>query len=88
MVVDIHKHLGPRRIYPDFAAVLHKVRAVYSKAYAEGSTGPQRSWWIRTESGTVLIGHSWPVYVNRPGGEQYLRLKTDLDQWDRNIIPR
>ncbi len=88
MVADLYKKLGPRRVYPNFEAVLREVRLVYPLAYAEGSTGPQRSWWVATATGTVLIGHSWPLYASRPDGEQYLRLKTNLDQRDRNITPR
>jgi hypothetical protein len=87
MPIDIHKELGRRQIFRDFEAVLRKVRSVYPEAYAEGSTGPERSWWIRTDDGMILIGHSWPIRSSKPQNEQYLRLKTDLDEWDRNVTP-
>lgn len=69
---DLHPELGAKQRFEDFEAVVDAVRAVWATAYAEGSTGPERSWWVRDGSGAaVLVGHSWPV---RGSHEIWLRL--------------
>jgi hypothetical protein len=78
MVKDIHQNLGPKTFVPDdWEALILRVRAIWPDAWAEGSTGPERSWWTRDESAPdydgiwALIGHSWP----KKTGGYWLRLK-------------
>lgn len=35
------------------------VRRSYPKTYMEGSTGFQRSFWIRSDGASLLVGHAW-----------------------------
>lgn len=59
---DDHPDLGSRQQVASFDDVRDAVRRVWPVAYAEGSTGTERSWWVRTEGGEArLIGHSWQV---------------------------
>lgn len=57
------------------ADVLGYVREVWPTAYREGSTGSERSWWIRTDGQeAVLVAHSFPV-----------RGRDDTEMWVRRL---
>lgn len=58
---DIHgDELGERQRVSSYEAAADAVRSVWPRAYAEGSTGAERSWWVRDGSETTLVAHSWP----------------------------
>lgn len=67
---DRYQELGPKILVHGFEAAMIKVREVWPKAYQEGSTGFERTWW----SGRELVGHHWPVRARDPE-RLWLRLK-------------
>ncbi len=75
--VDIHKELGQKQTVDSEEAVLSLVRDHYPNAFQEGSTGPQRTWWIRQDKEIILIGHSW---LNR-AGKYSVRVNRKTDEF-------
>lgn len=54
---DQHPELGPRLRMGSMKDCLNAVLALYPDAYAEGSTGAERSFWVHGK----LVAHAWPV---------------------------
>lgn len=62
MLKDIHKDLGTKSRVSSIEEALFRVREHWPEAYLEGSTGYQRSFWVREGSGEAeLVGHSWEI---------------------------
>lgn len=69
---DRYHSLGAKRRVTDFDDALIKVREHFPKAYAEGSTGPERTFWVRQDpdnpfdAPSDLVAHFWktPVKVH------------------------
>jgi hypothetical protein len=74
MMKDIHPDLGPRKRVSSIEDALANVRKVWPSAWMEGSTGFQRSFWIRGADGLgALVGHCWEI---RGRSDQFwLRIK-------------
>ena len=54
---DLHPELGKRQRVASLDECLGLVRVAYPNAYMEGSTGVERSFWVRGN----LVAHAWPV---------------------------
>lgn len=53
--------LGPAVLVEGgFEGALAHVRELWPTASAEGSTGPERTFFVKTEEGSGLVGHYWP----------------------------
>jgi hypothetical protein len=62
MLKDIHPDLGPRSRVSSIEEALTHVRKVWPSAWREGSTGFQRSFWVKDAGGeAVLVGHCWEI---------------------------
>lgn len=68
--------LGPKTKHVDADAVRAAVQHVWPKAYAEGSTGWERSWWVADPEGgdPVLVAHHWPVDRRWRSEEMFARI--------------
>ena len=65
---DRYPEIGPKEWVPDLWAAQGRVRAVYPKAACEGSTGPERTFWINGPDGQRdCIAHTWPRARNAKG---------------------
>jgi hypothetical protein len=54
---DLFPELGPKRRYGCFEDCLAVVRAYHPTVHAEGSCGPERTFWV----GRRVVGHCWVV---------------------------
>ena len=45
---------------PDIETALIQVRSAYPKAYVEGSTGRERSFWVGTDNGSQIVALAKP----------------------------
>jgi hypothetical protein len=62
MLKDIHPDLGPRSRISSIEEALAHVRKVWRSAWIEGSTGFQRSFWVKGAGGdAVLVAHCWEI---------------------------
>jgi hypothetical protein len=71
--IDRYPHLGPKRVISTWESVIDFVRVTYPNAYAEGSTGAERSWWIPGKP-AIHIGHSWPINERNSRSAYFVRL--------------
>lgn len=62
--------LGPAKRVASFEAALDAIREFYPNAYVEGSTGPERSFWVENEA----VGIAWPIRVRNPELGYFVRL--------------
>jgi hypothetical protein len=70
---DLHPDLGPRQRIVSAELALRLVREVWPGAYAEGSTGPERSWWVKTDDEPLLVAHHWQI---RRSPDFWLRIRS------------
>jgi hypothetical protein len=62
MLKDIHKDLGPKTRVSSTEDALARVRQRWPAAFAEGSTGYQRSFWIHGDDREAeFVGHCWEI---------------------------
>lgn len=54
---DLHPELGPRGRVHGIEQALAQVRDRHPAASMEGSTGAERSFWVKG----LLVAHAWPV---------------------------
>jgi hypothetical protein len=76
-VLDRYKYLGKKEWVADWDSLVLRVRSVWTDAWQEGSTGPERSWWTKDETAPDalrLIGHSFP----KKTGGYWLRLRSKV----------
>lgn len=57
---DRYSFLAPRILVADFEAALLTVRKIWPTAYAEGSTGAERTFYVGLSDGAGLVAHCWP----------------------------
>lgn len=57
---DRYSFLGPRTLVADFEAALATVRRTWPTAYAEGSTGAERTFYVGTSDNAGMVAHCWP----------------------------
>lgn len=57
---DRYTFLGTRVLVADFGAALAAVRATWPTAYAEGSTGAERTFYVVRDEKAGLVAHCWP----------------------------
>ena len=69
---DRYPELGPRQRANSFEDCLARVRAVYADVFVEGSTGAERTFWIRVGQDKQLVAHAWPV--SRVPDSMWLRI--------------
>lgn len=72
MSKDRYKFLGEKTRVKDFDEALSRVREVWERAGAEGSTGPERTFFVSVEKDLGLVAHCWPVRGKRD--EMFLRI--------------
>lgn len=60
--LDRYPELGPKLTAATEMEAMTMVRAVWSQAYKEGSTGYERTWWV----GKELVAHQWPKSARAP----------------------
>ena len=56
-----YPHLGQARPAKDFESALVAVRHRWPGAFAEGSTGAERTFYVMHAGDSALVGHCWPV---------------------------
>ena len=65
---------GKKTRMSSFEACVTHVQALFPRAYAEGSTGYERTFWL----GGELIGHAWPTNPRTTVlGAMWLRVRQD-----------
>lgn len=74
--VDRYPELGPKVRISGFEDALDKVRARYPAAYAEGSTGSERTWFVGRPPDRRHVAHHWETRV----GGWWLRMTDDLER--------
>lgn len=72
MTLDIHPDLGRKQRVGSIEDALTVVRTVWPRAWMEGSTGYQRSFWVSGSDGAELVGHCWEV--RGKSGDLWLRV--------------
>jgi hypothetical protein len=60
MRMDRYPFLGRKIPVADLDAALAHVRLTWPKAGMEGSTGPERTFFVSVEGGLGLVAHCWP----------------------------
>ncbi len=62
-----YPELGPKRRVTSLEEAMQSVKNRYPQAYSEGSTGPERSFWVDGR----FVAYAWPV---RGKNEFWLRV--------------
>lgn len=76
---DRYPELGPKRRISGPEEALALVRAAHPTAGAEGSTGSERTWMVRTPDGARLVAHHWnPWRRGRTREIWWLRMVDDI----------
>lgn len=75
---DRYPEIGPKyRVDAD--EVLPFIRKHFPTAHAEGSTGPERTWWVpdlsRDVTGVRMVAHSFPATTRWPQGDYFVRIE-------------
>lgn len=68
---------GPYLRFNSLEGALLYARNVFPQLYVEGSTGFERTFWVRTDNEPTLIGHAW--MTGRKKEVWHLRLKDILN---------
>jgi hypothetical protein len=74
--MDRYKKLGKKMEIdaPEQARLL--VQEYWPNAFQEGSTGPERTWWVRAGGETMLVAHHWQ---EPRSGKWFLRRAVDMN---------
>ena len=65
MTRDRYPDLGPKEDLSSFDSALERVREAWPEAWQEGSTGLERTWWVREGATTRCIAHHWETRKGR-----------------------
>lgn len=68
---------GPYVRFNSFESAFLYARNVFPQLYVEGSTGPERTLWLKTDDEPLLVGHVW--MTGRSKEVWHLRLKDILN---------
>jgi hypothetical protein len=68
---DRYQFLGAKTRVRSFDEALVAVRVVWPGAFVEGSTGAERTFFVRSGGDLGLVAHCWPVR----GAEEAMHLR-------------
>ena len=75
MTRDRYSKLGPKKPLDQPEDALQRVREFWPTAYQEGSTGPERTWWVRSDAGNMVVAHHWQT----DRGNWFIRIAKNLN---------